>query len=275
MKKAKYRRRQLRPRQGMRKFLTLILFLALCGCTERRQASLLQTADDKIAQAKYSEGTELLRRAISMNPESKSAVRALYKLGFALESYLKDYEGALFNYQEFIRLSQDRVSIYEVQKRIANIYFEQYRESDKSIAAYKKLISFNPESLETDLFQFRIASAYFRLNNFEQARYEYQQLLERFPRSQYTPRVRFEIGNAYYMEGKYDIAIEALKQVMRHHSQSEYAIEAQFLMAQCYENSDRLQNALQIYENIQGRYTSPEVLAIRIAELKKRIAKRK
>jgi len=259
----------------MRKALALILLLTLFGCTERRQGTLLQAADDKMAQAKYADGTELLRRAISMNPESKSAIRALYKLGFALESYLKDYEGALFNYQEFIRLSQDRVSIYEVQKRIANIYFEQYRESDKAIAAYKKLISFNPESLEADLFQFRIASVYFRLNNFEQARYEYQQLLERFPRSQFAPRARFEIGNAYYMEGKYDIAVEALKQVLRHHSQSEYAIEAQFLMGQCFENTDKLQNALQVYENIQGRYTSADVLNLRIAELKKRITKRK
>ncbi len=245
------------------------------ACTESRQLRLLEQADDKIAHAKYGDGAELLRRSIAMNPESKSAIRALYKLGFTLESYLKDYEGALFNYQEFIRLSQDRVSIYEVQKRIANIYYEQYRESDKSIAAYKKLISFNPESLEADLFQFRISAAYFRLNNFEQARYEYQQLLERFPRSQFTARVRYEIGNAYYMEGKYDIAIEALKQVLRHHSQSEYAIEAQFLMAQCLENSDRALNALQTYENIRGRYSSPEVLELRIAELKKRMAKRK
>lgn len=265
----------------MRKSRTyVIFFLLFClacftSCTEQRQLKFLEQADEKISQGQYSDGAELLRKAISANPDSKSAVKALYKLGFTLESYLKDFEGALFNYQEFIRLSQDRVSIYEVQKRIANIYFEQHRDSDKSIAAYKKLISFNPESLEIDLFQFRIGQAYFRQNNFEQARFEYQQLLERFPKSQFTARARFEVGNAYYMEGKYDIALEALKQVLRHHSQSEYATEAQFLMAQCLEHQDKLQNALQTYENIRGRYSSPEVLDLRVAELKKRITKRK
>ena len=77
------------------------------------------------------------------------------------------------------------------------------------------------------------------------------------------------------MEGKYDIAIEALKQVLRNHSQSEYATEAQFLMAECMEQQDKLQNALQMYENIKGRYSSPDVLGLRIAALRKRLAMKK
>lgn len=247
----------------------------LPACSERRQQKLLNEADEKIAQGVYADAADLLRRAISINPQSKTAVKALYKLGFTLESYLKDYDGAVYNFQEFIRLSQDKVSIYEVQKRIANIYFEQYREPEKAIAAYKKLISFNPESLETDLFQFRIGQAYFRQNNFDQARYEYQQLLERFPKSPFAARARFEVGNAYYMEGKYEIAEEAWKQVLRHHTQSEYATEAQFMMAQCLEHQDKLQNALQMYETIKGRYPSSEILDLRINELKKRMQKKK
>ena len=224
---------------------------------------------------RYAEASEIFHRAIAINPESKIAIKALYKLGFTLETYLKDFEGAVFNYQEFIRLSQDRVSVYEVQKRIANLYFDQYRESEKAVAAYKKLISFNPESLELDFFQFRVAESFFRQNNFDQSRLEYQQLLERFPRSQYSARARFEIGNTYYMESKYDVAIEAWKQVIRHHSQSEFATEAQFMMAQCLEQQGKLQNALQVYENITGRYSSPEILKLRITELKKRLSREK
>lgn len=259
----------------MRKVALILAVLFLLGCSERRQLKLLQQADERIGQGRYGDAVELLRKVISINPENKSGAKALYKLGFTLESFLKDFEGALFNYQEFIRLSQDRVSVYEVQKRIANIYFEQNREPDKAIAAYKKLITFNPESLENDLFQFRIAEAYFRQNNFEQSRFEYQQLLERFPRSQFTARARYEVGNTYYMEGKYDIAIEALKQVLRHHSMSEYAVEANFLMAQCFEQQEKLQNALQMYETVKGRYPAAEVLELRIQEVKKRITKKK
>ena len=247
---------------------TLLYFTA---CTEQRQTSLIHTADEKIQQANYPEAVELLKKAIALNPESRASLKAIYKLGFTLESYMKDIEGALFNYQEFIRLSQDRVAIYEVQKRIANLYFEQLRDSERAIGAYKRLISFSQDSLETDFFQYRIAQSYFRQNNFDQARYEYQQLMEKFPKSQYLARARFEVGNTYYMQAKYDIAIEALKQVLRYHPQSEFATEAQFLMGECYEQQEKLQNALQIYENIVGKYPSADVLNYRISELRKRL----
>jgi TolA-binding protein len=232
---------------------------------------MMQAAEEKVSQGQYTEAVDMLRKSIALNPESKTAVRALYKLGFTLESYLQDNEGALFSYQEFIRLSRDHVSIYEVQKRVANLYFEQLHNSEKAIAAYKKLINYSPDSLEVDLFQFRIAQSYFQQNKFEQARYEFQQLIEKFAKSQFSARARFEIANTYYMEGKYDIAIEALKQVVRYHPTSEYATEAQFLMAECLEHQERLTDALQTYENIEGRYSAPVVLGLRISELKKRL----
>jgi TolA-binding protein len=236
---------------------------------------MMSLAEEKAAQGAYAEAADLFKKTIAMNPESQTAVRSLYRLGFTLESNLKDMDGAIFNYTEFIRLARDRVSIYEVQKRIANIYFEQFHDADKAIAAYRKLIAYDPNSLEIDLFQFRIAQSYFQQNSFEQARHEYQQLLERYPKSQYNARARFEIGNTYYMEGRYDIAIEALKQVMRHNPQSEYANEAQFLMAECMEQEDKPEAAYQLYESIQGRYSSPEILAYRVSELKKRMKQKR
>lgn len=251
--------------------VTLLLILFLCGCTESRQARLLQSAEELLAAGKFAEGAELLRRTIAINTESKSGVKALYKLGFTQETYLRDFESAVFNYQEFIRLSGDPVSIYEVQKRIAGLYFEHSQDPRKAIAAYRKLLTLNPDSLEADLFQFRIAQVFFRLNDFEMSRQEFQRLIDGFPKSALAPRARFEIGNAYYMEGKYDIAVEALKQVTRLYPQSEQAAEAFFLMAQCLEHQERLPAALGVYESLRGRYSSAEILNLRISQLKRRL----
>ncbi|MBI4405410.1 MAG: tetratricopeptide repeat protein [Deltaproteobacteria bacterium] len=247
----------------------------MSSCTERRQLTLLRSAEEKLSTGQYQEAAELLKKILVLNPESRPAVKALYKLGFVDETYLKDFDAALFSYQEFIRLSQDNMSIYEVQKRVANIYFEFKQDHEKSIEAYKKLISFNPSSVEVDLFQFRIGQSYFYLNNFEQARLEYQQLLEHFPKSQFASKARFETGNSYYMEGKYDIAQEALKQVLRHHGQTEHAIEAQFLIAQCLELQDKLLAAIQTYESIRGRYPSKKILELRISQLTKRLKEKR
>ena len=261
----------------MKKSTGLYFFLSLLfvfvSCTERRQVRLLHEADSKLSQGDYTTGEELLRKVIAQAPESKTSIKALYKLGFALESSSRDFDGALFNYSEFIRLSKDPVSNYEVQKRIANLYYENFQDSKKAITAYRKLISLNPDSLEMDFFQFRIAESYFRLNNFDQARQEYRLLLDKFPKSQFAARTRFEIGNAYYMEGRYDVAIEALKQVERYHPTSEYAVEAEFLTAECYDHEDKLQSALQEYNELQGRYPVPAVLAAQIEGVKKRMSK--
>jgi tetratricopeptide (TPR) repeat protein len=251
----------------------LFFCLLLLGCTERRQGKLIQEADEKISKSAYREASEILKRAVALNPESKTSVKALYKLGFVFETYLRDFESALFNYNEFIRLSRDPVAAYEVQKRVASLYLDQTGDPDKAVEAYKKLMRMSPETLEADQFQMKMGQAYFRMNEFEKAREEYQTLLDRFPKSHLTAKARFEIGNAYYMEGKYEIALEALKQVLRFQPQSEFVLEAQFLTAQCLEHLDRFPAALQTYESIQGRYLPKEVIEMRIQEVQKKVKK--
>lgn len=258
------------PKLGKTLFL-LLLTIFLSSCTERRQQRLVLDAEEKISKAQYIEGVDILKRVIALNPESATSAKALYKLGFTQESYLSDMEGALFNYNEFVRLSKDPVSIYEVLKRIAAIHFERTQDYGKAITTYQKLLAQSPTSLEADLFQLRIALSYFQQNKFEQCRTELQLLVERYPKSQYLARARYEIGNSYYMEGKYEISMEALKQVLRLHPQSEFSTEAQFLMAECYEHLEKPKEALQTYENIEGRYASPEILAYRMEVLKKKL----
>ncbi len=254
--------------------MTGLLFLFSVSCTQKRQEKLLDAGEEALSANKYQESAELFRKVIAINPDSSLATKAMYKLGHTQETYLKDYEEALFSYQEFIRHSQDPVSVYEVQKRIAGIYFDNLSDPEKSITAYKKLLELNPQSLEADLFQLKIAQSFFRTNNFEQARIEYQTIVDKFPKSSNVARARFEIGNSYYMEGKYEMGIEALKQVMRNHAQSEFSVEAEFLLAQCYEQAGKLKEALQTYDNLEGRYQSKDILAFRKEELKKRMKKK-
>ena len=199
----------------------------------------------------------------------------MYRLGLILETHLKDFEGAIFNYEECNRLSTDRVSIYEVLKRIANIYFDYLQLSDKAIATYRRAMEFSPDSLELDFFQYRIARSYFRTNNFAQARIEYQSLLERFPKSQYGPKARFEIGNSYFMEGNYDTAIEALKKVLRQDGGSQTAEEGRYLMAQCLEQKERLSEAKSLYEGLLTSYPHPEVIKIRLEAIQKQMKQKK
>ena len=253
-----------------RKALLLFLLLAAVGCTERRQSRLLDQAEVRLSENRPAEAAELYRKLISLDVDSKTAVKAYYRLGFAQETYLKDYEGALGSYLEFIKHSEDPVSVYEVQKRLANLYFQHLLDSDKAVETYRKLLVANPDTLEADLFLFRIAQAFFRMNKFEDARKEFQNLLERYPKSQFSAKARYSIGNTYFMQGSYSVAMEALKQVLRLHPNSDDAVEAQYLMAQCLEHDGKSQQAAEMYQSLKDRYPVPEVIELRIAEIQTR-----
>ena len=246
------------------------MLFACVSCTERRQLQLLESAEQQISEGKAVEGAETIRRAIAVDPESRTAVKGFYRLGFTLETYLKDFESAVQSYEQFIKHSGDAVSVYEVQKRISNLYFEQLREPEKAIEGYQKLLLISPESLEADFFHYRIAQAEFRLNNFSASRERFQKLLEAFPKTQFAARARYGIGNTYFMEGRYDVSIEALKQVLRHHPGSEISVESQFLMAQSLEHEGKLPAALQMYESLKEKYPVREVLNLRIEETARR-----
>lgn len=251
-----------------------LLFL-LSSCTERRQYRILENADKLQEEKNYTEAIKLYRKVYTMDAESRPAIKAYYRLGFIQETYLKNYDGALLSYLEFMKYNHDSVSRYEVQKRIANLYFSHLLDAEQARSSYEKLLDMSPESLEADQFYFRLGQSNFRLNDFASARKRLQELTDKFPQSPLIARARYDIGNAYFMEGKYAIAIEALKQVLREHPNSQYAIEAQFLMAQCFEHSGKLDRALALYEEIQPQYPVREVLSIRIDDVKKRIREKK
>ena len=143
----------------MRSGLLILLLLTffVCGCTGRKQQKLLQKVNTEISRNEYGRAVELLRKLTALDPQSDISIGALYKLGFILETYLKDTKGALFNYEEFILRSPDSMRAYEVQKRIAGIYYERVQNRERAIVEYQKLLLSNPKSLEADFFQFQIS----------------------------------------------------------------------------------------------------------------------
>ncbi len=191
-------------------------------------------------------------------------------MGSALETYFKDYKGAVLNYREFLKFNRDPVRRYEILKKVAKIEFDDLRDYDAALISYETLLKEFPETPEKDFLSFREAQALFFLNDFKLSRQKFQQLVETYPKSQWVARSRFEVGNTYFMEGNYSIATEALKQVLRMHSKSPFAIEAQFLMGQCFEGQMQYEEALRMYEGLQGRYSPSEVLSKRIEKVKQK-----
>jgi len=241
------------------------------SCTEQRQLSLLQEAEEMSAQGNYVEAINILKRTVRLKSYSRSATRAIYRIGYIYENFIKDFEQASKNYKEFLEVSVDPVLNYEVRKRLANLYFENGNDPMLAIENYKKLLKENPKTLEADEFQLKIAEAFYRQNAFDQARIEYRKLIDNYPKSQYKIKARFELATSYYMEGSYEIALETYRQIMRNFPQSEYSLESEFYMAQCLENLERIPAAIEVYQKLAPRYPSKAIVEMRIAEAKKKV----
>lgn len=254
--------------------LLLLCLWSAGGCTGHRQSKFFTLAEEKIQNGSYYEAADMLRRGIILNPENTKAAKAIYRLGFLQEVYLRDYEAALLSYKEYLRLNKNLVGSYEVQKRVANIYFDYTQSFNQAIAAYKRLLDSQRDSLEKDFFHYRVGRSCFLQNNFAQAKAEYELLIEQYPKSQLVPKARFEIGNSYFIEGKYALAIEAFKQVLRFHAQNPQAIEAQFWIAQSYEQIGSVKEARNHYEQLRLKYPTPEVIEKHLRELNLRERKR-
>ncbi|MEZ4752420.1 MAG: tetratricopeptide repeat protein [Bdellovibrionota bacterium] len=234
---------------------------------------MLRDGDHEIAESRYVKAVELFRKALAMDPASPYGVKAAYKLGFVLETYFKDYEAALLSYEEFIKNSPDKARNYGVRKRIASLQLEHLRDFAGAQKSYKLLLDESPQGAEAAEFMFKMASAAFQQNNFEESRDIYQGVVERYPASELVPGARYEIGNTYYMQERYEVALQALKQVLREHPQSKYSIEAQFLMARCLEQQLNFSEALEMYEGLEGRYFPKQVLSQRIEKLRPKVRK--
>ena len=254
-----------------RNILLLGVVVIFGACTAQRQTRLFNLAEEKIEGGSYFEGADALRRGIALNPQSTMALKAIYRLGLLQEIYIRDYEAALNSYKEYLTIAKDYVGLYEVQKRVANIYFDHFQDPEKAILTYRRLLELQPDSLEKDQFQYRVGRSYFLQNNFSDSRSAYQELVDGMSRSELVPKARFEIGNTYFMEGKFDLAVEVFKQVLRFHAQHPQAIEAQFWIAQSYEQLGDLKQAQLYYEQLRLKYPTPGVIEKRLTDLKARV----
>jgi TolA-binding protein len=82
------------------------------------------------------------------------------------------------------------------------------------------------------------------------------------------------MGDSAYIAGKYEDAVRAYETVEKKYPQSPLRVRAIFGIAQSYEGLDDLDNARRRYKEIEKEYPSPKVVAIRLAGLAKRAAKR-
>ena len=103
---------------------------------------------------------------------------------------------------------------------------------------------------------------------------EWNELLERFDQSPLRPRVLLHIAQSYDLGGRHKEALRAYLQVSKQYPNDEVSLLARFGEAEALEQLGELDEAIRIYETLQGRHPNPDAIALRLSRLRARESRR-
>ncbi len=230
-------------------------------------------AETMVEKGEYEEAVDLFRRIFERHPRFHLASQSIFQAGEILNLYLKQYHEALLAYLHVEKDYPESEWAAKAQMHVAEIYKYRLRDYGRAIIAYQKVI--DAGNGNGDEVQYEIADAYFRLENYEQARIEFESLGKNFADSSLLAEVNYRIAIAWSLDGELLEAEKNFRRTMEEFPESPYAREAAFGLASVLEEQEKLREALKILEDLDGTYSNPEVLAKKTEQVRERIRKKK
>jgi len=282
-KKLQKEERRKRGRKNRRRLLVLFLLILLgAGIAAgyylsrdplRVQEQHYQHALQLLDRQDYSAAVQQLDSFYKTYPNAPQAAEAIFQAAEALELYLKEYHPALLDYLLLEKDYPASPRVAESRLRVAEIYKYRLRDYNRAIASYQNIL--DSGTAVPDRIQYEVADAYFRLNNFEQARIEFESLLSSYPESPLLGEASFRIGVAQSLDGHPRDAEKTFRAFIKDHPDDPFAREARFSLATLLEERGELKESLQILETLRDNYPQAEVLEKKIDQVKERISKKK
>ena len=221
----------------------------------------------------YEKAVNTLRGIYDDYPSFTLAPDALFQSAEILNMNLHRYQESLLAYLLVLKDYPEHNLQERSLRQVANIYKYRMMDYSDAIVAYQKLLDRGAEGRDRLIYE--VADAYFKLNNFEQARIEFEALSAEEPDSTLADEARYRTGVCLNLEGKYKEAEGLLRKLIKEGPDSTFGIEARFALAETLEQMERLRESRRILEELQGRYPNEEALEQKLEQVNDRISKKK
>jgi TolA-binding protein len=257
--------------------LSSILFsvlIILISCGEQNDP-LISKADEEWILGHNHSALELLNKVLKKHPTGPKAEEALFRMGEIHHYSLDNSTRALNYFQEVRQMNRLGPFSYEAQKYIAEIAEFGLKDYNQAIIEYQNLINFYNKEHAGDAHQYRIASIYYKKENYEQALVELQILLENYPKSSWTEESKFKIIEILYTLNRCPEAREQYRNFNLEYYGSRFKSEIDFVVASCLEEEGHLQDAYNLFKALEGQYTFPSILKMKLVGIEKRIEKKR
>ena len=274
-------RQTARSKQRSRNWLwllLLILLLALAAVPLYQQRELgapQRLFAAAVKQESYGElvaAQQLYQQLYEDYPDAEQAPEALLRYAKIWQHDRQQDQQALLAYLQLEHDYPDHQLTLTAQESAAHIVKYSLRDFSRAIGFYQRLLE-QPAS-DRGRYLYEIADCYFRLDNYNQARIELENLLLLEPETPLLPDVLYRKGGLLMLENRHAAARADWQRLVDEFPDNSYSVQARFNLAQLLEEEDRLQEALQMYQQLV-EFPQPELLQDKIDSLQERIATKK
>jgi TolA-binding protein len=268
--------------RGLKKYIIHIVLIITAvnllvaggfSCRSREQA-LYEQAMAALDEGLPGAAVEYLTTFLVKYPDSPLVAEVLFQRGTIYHLYQSRYLEAITDFRELLRSFPDNSHSFAARRNIAEILDTKIHACRKAIVEYQKLIDDFDTVVDDDLFQHRIASCFFDLLNFEQAKLEFYQLINNYPASPLVDDAYYQIANILQTQGALEDAEKAYGLYLARYPQGDLALDAMFNLAATLEEMERLEEALDLYNEIFPLYGNKEAISWRIEKVRNRLAER-
>jgi tetratricopeptide (TPR) repeat protein len=232
-------------------------------------------AQNYITEQKYNKAAYLYEDILKNNLNLDLRIKICYQLGELYSIYLGKYKKAEFYYSEVKGLTEDPIWLIKIEEKLAELNFTYIKNYPESIKNYTKLSEFNPKLKNYDFFQYRSATAYYNLNDYEKAINQLTKIQSN-PNNEYFVMSFYQLGLIYFEKKDFNKALFVWSEYLKRETKKENIVQAKFLIANAYESTENLKMAYDIYYSISKEYPNPDVIQNRLNSLyDRRVARRR
>lgn len=256
----------------MRAMAWVLICATLGGCTFSLDWLRIARAKQAAGRRDYTAAVQMYRALMLEQPDGPRALTAS-RLG-ARVAHLdaKVYPAAVEFYKHIILRSPDALERKDAQKAVAQIYFENLQDFERSVIELEKMLKLTGSPEEAFRFRLNLAKSHLQLNNLDQATNELDVILAQ----KLDPDEIFEAkslkANILVAAHRHGDAANVWKSVMTEFPERAAKENVALNLVVCYEEVKDFGSAIEVLEGMKADYPNPDFLNTRIARLKERQA---
>ncbi len=212
--------------------------------------SLYWVGESFSAENKPKEAIQFLEEAVADKRNKKYADFSLYALANAYEK-VGDYDNAVKYYDQLLTYHKNSPLAVSSQIRIGICYFK-LKDYQSSIVELKspRLVNLSDDMYSESIYL--LATAYYRIGEYDNAEESYSKILEKFPEVKYFRDAKYGLAWSYFQQKKYNEAFNSFDELSN--ESDSLGIKSLYWKGECKRYLGKNSEASAIYKEFLEKY---------------------